>query len=83
MKNTAKVYIIDLYNKYDKDEIVLTFKINGRNWAIKKVSLNWGRPELSSIEENEDPYLYFQIYETLDEAREYVKKIKHLEGTNL
>lgn len=80
MENMAKVYIVDLYNKYDKDEIVLTFKINGRDWAIKKVSLNWGRPELSSIEESEDPYLYFQIYETLDEAQQYVKQIKHLEG---
>ena len=83
MENTAKVYIIDLYNKYDKDEIVLTFKINGRDWAIKKVSLNWGRPELSSIEESEDPYLYFQIYETLDAAKAYVNSIKKIEGVKL
>ena len=76
----TKVYIIDLYNKYDKDEIISTFKINGRWWAIKKVELNWGRPQLSSIEENEDPYLNFQIYETLDAAKAYVSSIKRLEG---
>ena len=78
-----KVYVVDLYNKFSGDEVVSVFKINGRLWAIKKVSLNWGKPQFSSIEENENPYLYFQIYETLDEAREYVRKIKHLEGTNL
>ena len=77
-----KVYIVDLYNKFSGDEVVSVFKINGRWWAIKKVSLNWGKPQFSSIEENEDPYLNFQLYNTLEEAQNYVNKIKRLEGAN-
>lgn len=80
MENANKtVYIIDLYDKYSQDKIISTFKINGRWWAIKEVSLLWGKPQRAKIEDDE--YLQFYLYETLDEAQEYVKKIKRLEGT--
>ena len=75
-----KVYIIDLYNKFDAKNTVSIFKINGRWWAIKKVSLNWGKPQLNIIEENEDPYLHFHLYNTLEEAQQYVHSIKQFEG---
>ena len=76
-----KVYIIDLYNKFSSDEIVSTFKINNRWWAIKKVSLEWGKPQLSSIEEEENPYINFYLFNTLEEAKEYVHTIKSFEGS--
>lgn len=75
-----KVYIIDLYNKFDAKNTVSIFKINDRWWAIKKVSLNWGKPQLNIIEENEDPYLHFYLYNTLEEAQQYVHSIKQFEG---
>lgn len=75
-----KVYIIDLYNKFSKDEIISTFLINGRRWAIKKVSLQWGKPKLSAIEESEDPYLYFHLFNSLEEAEDYIRKLKKIEG---
>lgn len=75
-----KVYIIDLYNKFDSEDVVSVFKINGRWWAIKCVSLKWGKPQLHLIEENENPYIHFHLYNTLEEAQSYVHKIKQLEG---
>lgn len=76
-----KVYIVDLYNKFSNDEIISKFKLNGRWWAIKKVKLDWGHPILTSIEENEDPYLHFHLYNTLEEAKSFIHKLKQLEGT--
>ena len=74
MGNTNTVYIIDLYDKFTKDKIISTFKINGRWWAIKEVSLLWGIPQLTKIED--DDYISFHLYNTLDEAKAYVKQIK-------
>lgn len=76
------VYIIDTYSKYCPDTIISTFKVNGREYALKEVELNWGVPQLSSIEEDlEQPY--FKLYNTLDEAKEYVRQLKRLEGARL
>ena len=72
------VYICDLYDKYSSDKIISTFRINDRQWAIKEVSLNWGVPVLSSIEE--DNTMPFKLYNTLEEAETFVKSIKQMEG---
>ena len=77
MKQT--VFILDLYDKFSPDKVISKFRINDRWWAIKEVPLEWGEPQLSKIEEDSIPYY---LYETEDEAREYVRKIKHLEGVN-
>ena len=83
MKDTEQtVYIIDVYSKYNSDTVVSTFVINGKEYSIKRVGLEWGAPVLSSIEESvEQPY--FKLYNTLDEAKEYVKQLKQLEGARI
>ena len=73
------VYIIDTYSRFTNDIVVSTFFVNGKEYSIKKVRLEWGVPQLSSIEE-ESERPYFQLYNTLDEAREFVRKLKRLEG---
>ena len=79
MENINKnVYIIDLYDKFTLDKVISTFKINGRWWAIKEVPLLWGTPQRAKIED--DDYISFRLYNTIDEAREYIRQIKHLEG---
>lgn len=72
------VFILDLYDKFSPDKVISKFRINDRWWAIKEVPLEWGEPQLSKIEEDSIPYYLFG---TEEEAREYVRKIKHLEGT--
>ena len=74
------VFIIDTYSRFEQDNIIDIFSINSHWYAIKKVQLNFGKPILSNIEKNEDNSLYFHIYESLDDARKYVRQIKHLEG---
>lgn len=74
------VFILDLYDKFSPDKVISKFRINDRWWAIKEVPLEWGKPKLSKIEEDSVPYC---LYETEEEAREYVRKIKHLEGISL
>lgn len=79
MENTNQVvYIIDIYSQFSLDKIVDVFYLNNRWWAIKEVNLEWGIPQLQSIEED-DP-MSFHIYNTLDEAKEYVHSLKKLEG---
>lgn len=75
------VYIIDLYDKFTPDKVISTFKINGRWWAIKEVPLLWGIPQRAKIED--DDYISFRLYNTIDEAREYIRQIKHLEGIRI
>lgn len=71
MENTnKKVYIIDLYDKFTPDKVVSTFKINGRWWAIKEVPLLWGIPQRAKVED--DDYIFFHLYETVEEAQEYI-----------
>lgn len=83
MENTNQtVYIIDVYSRFNSDKVISTFVVNGKEYAIKLVSLEWGVPQLSSIEEGaEQPY--FKLYNTLEEAQEYVKQLKQLEGARL
>lgn len=74
------VFILDLYDKFSPDKVISKFRINDRWWAIKEVPLEWGEPQLSKIEEDSIPY---RLYETEDEAREYIRKIKKIEGIRL
>lgn len=72
------VYVIDLYNKFSSDKVISKHRINGRWWAIKEVPLEWGIPQLAKIEE--DNSMSFRLYNTLEEAEQYIHKIKKIEG---
>ena len=79
MDEPKSVYIIDVYHKYCRDKIISTFFINGIEYALKEVTLEWGIPQLSLIEEAlEQPY--FKLYNSIEEARKYIKQLKKLEG---
>ena len=73
------VFIVDLYNKYcDKDKVRQIFYLNGRWWSILETTLEWGTPRLDRIDEDE--YTSFYIYNTLEEAQDFVKQLKQNEG---
>ena len=79
MEQPNTVFIIDTFSKYCNDKVVFTFIVNGKEYAVKEIQLEWGIPQLSNIEEDiERPY--FKLYNTLDEAKEYIKELKRLEG---
>ena len=74
------VYIIDTYNKYSRDKIASIFQLNSRWYCIKEVELyKEEKPILSSIMDDND-FLYFKTYSTLDDALSYVRKQKIIEG---
>ena len=74
------VFIIDTYSKYTNDKIISVFRLYGKWYCIKEVELYFGKPILSSVEEMEDEFLKFEIYETEEEARAFARKLKQLEG---
>ena len=82
-EDSQYVYILDSYNKFESDDVVEVFTINSRWYAIKRVKLYFGRPILSNVEKNEDESIHFHIYESLDDAKAYVRKLKMLEGAHV
>ena len=79
MEQPNTVFIIDTFSKYCNDKVVFTFTVNGKEYSVKEIQLEWGIPQLSNIEEDmEQPY--FKLYNTLDEVKEYIRELKRLEG---
>lgn len=74
-------YIIDRYDKYnewDRIHSVYKFEINEQWYAVKEVILFWGQPQLPvSIEEEKNPETY-SLYQTKEEAMEFVRRIREL-----
>lgn len=74
-------YIIKNYNKYsvwDRTHTRYTFKINGNEYAIMEVELEWGLPQLSYTIEEEDAPETYHLYNTYEEAIQYVQQLKTL-----
>ena len=75
-------FIIDTYNKYDpidKAASRLVFFHNDQWWAIKEFEYQNGqlmRP--IGLEERDDINKQFFLYDTYDEAYNFMKKIKEL-----
>ena len=74
-------YIIGIYNRYDqwdRSHAVQKFEINEQVYAIYEVELVWGLPALKyQVDQDDAPEIY-QLYETLEDAQEFIKKIKKL-----
>lgn len=74
-------FIIDSYNQWDKwdqENSVYVFKVNGQWYAVKEVILFWGLPQLPErLEENRNPETY-KIYDRLEDAMAFVFMIKGL-----
>ena len=86
MQDIPQGYVIDLYNKYaHNDNVIEIFSLNGRHFCIKSVSeFQWGQPILNEdmIEDIETKPRY-HVYSTLEEAENYIRILKHLEGTRV
>ena len=77
-------YIIDTYNRYDRwdrENSTYIFYFNEQAYAIKRVELVWGKPQLPTriCESAEIPYF---IYNTEDEAKAFVQRMKSLNHTH-
>lgn len=74
-------FIIDSYNKYDswdRNHSVYKFNVNGNQYAVKEVEIDWGLPVLGERVDRENMPEFYCIYETLDEAMGFVKMMRRL-----
>lgn len=82
-----KAYVIDIYNPNNtkkNEDAVFIFKLRTNWWAIFATTLSWGQPVFKNQTiEDEDEYDDFYVYETLDEAKAFVRKLKELEGAKI
>lgn len=85
-ETSQKVYIIDVYNPNNtkqNEDVVQIFKLYDQFYAIFSTELSWGVPILKNRPIDEEQYMDNYIYETLDEAKAFVRKLKELEGAKL
>ena len=72
-------YIIGTYNKYDARDRAHSHKIfemNGNWYAIYEVDMCWGLPMLKYQVDQEDRADMYHIYETEEEAQQFVSMIR-------
>ena len=79
-------YIIDNYNKFQNNKNVIdTFTIHDQPYCIRIIPVkeyDWGVPQLAEWEEQdwEIDYSYQHPYDTLEEARDFIRVMKRLNG---
>lgn len=75
------VYLIDTYDKYFKqgNEVYL-FTFNEVPYCVRKTKLEWGLPILQylKIDENPPDPALFCIYNTLDDALQFIQLMRRL-----
>lgn len=74
-------FIIDTYNQYnkwDRTHSIYIFSVNGIEYAIKEVKLEWGLPQLQQRIDQGNQYLeQYQVYGSKEEALEFVHQVKN------
>ena len=68
-------FIIKAYNKYDrwdKEHATHIFSINDVPYAVMRVGMEWGLPQVPSPMEYEDNLELYQVYDTEEQAMEFV-----------
>ena len=86
MMNDPIAYIIDTYDPYNSkanENVVYTFHLYGGQFCIRATSLSWGRPILKNQSVEESDFINYHIYDTLEEAMQYVHELKKIEGVHV
>ena len=74
------VYIVDTYNPYmHNDNVIYRFIYHEQWWAVRRVSLEWGVPQNTALD-IDDNHTKFHLYNTEEEAMEFVKELRKGEG---
>ena len=84
MESTKQtVYIIDSYSAFDNNEnVCMTFLLYNNWYCIREINkLEWGEPIFK--EKRMDDTSYYYIYSSLEEAKEFIHKLKQLEGKKI
>ena len=74
-------FIIKLYNKYDRwdrEHATYTFSINDVPYAVMRVGMEWGLPQVPSPLEYEENLSTYHVYDTEEQAMEFVRLMRSL-----
>ena len=73
------MYLVDIYNKFQRNKNVISiFLVGERKFCVREIvpKYNWGVPEVLFPERNyEDNYTDYRLYEDKKEAEAYLKQI--------
>ena len=75
------VFIIDTYNPFSPytNTVRVVFKLNDRQWCIREVECEWGKPQIGlSFEDCAPEPEDFFLYNTYEEAIEFVQKLQKI-----
>lgn len=75
-------YLIGEYNKWnkwDRAHTIYKFQINGVEYGVKEVQMEWGLPQLPFSIEDENLDMY-HIYDSKEEAIEFAHYMMRLNG---
>lgn len=80
MPDISVGYIVDSYNEFARNEdVVRVFKIHGIPFCIRAVTkFKWGQP-IFKDKPIDDDYTIYCVYDTLEEAENFVAQIKTME----
>jgi len=83
MQDNSIGYIIDFYNKYhNNDDVVKTFHLRNQNLCIRAItSFEWGQP-IFPEKSIDDDYSIFHVYKTIEEAEDYIRILRHIDGSS-
>lgn len=83
MHESSTGYIIDLYNRFAKNEnVVFTFKFHGQDYCIREISqFEWGKPIFDRA--IDDSFNDFCVYDTIEEAQGYIRYLKQIDGSKI
>ena len=71
------VYIVDAYSPYARNTNVLyRFLYHDQWWAIRRIALEWGKPNGETMLEFDDTYSRFRYYDTFEQAMAYVRELR-------
>lgn len=78
MQDSSTVFIIDLFNRYHKnDNVRFTFPVNDEWYCIREVPLDWGQPQFPE-KDIEDNYTDYCLYPTYEDALNFVKTLNKI-----
>ena len=76
MNDSQYVYIVDAYSRFHRNkDVVFRFIYHDQWWAIRRVPLEWGVPQFEE-KDMDDDYTKFHLYNTYEEAMEFVRKLR-------
>lgn len=71
------VFIVDTYCPYDKNKDVRRiFNYNNREYCVREVGMDWGIVQVQlPVDDSSDIATAFKVYDTMDEANEFVDNL--------